>query len=231
MSRYVKNPSPNSNQVALFGFPRTGDTFFRKYFESITNTITCSNLPMFNCIVQSLQLIVFAGQGISNSKRSDIVWLQMCHFPMRLMNDPNQFCNRAVIHLRHPRDTIVSLLHFFITISSEKAVKLDIVYEKFFDVWKRFAKIAIQLYKEFHEQIIYLQKTAEVPFYVYKFEDIMKDSERILSEIFSFVLNLESIEGTVIQQRIKEAVKNHDESTKTYKKKPSQKEIIDKLFD
>jgi hypothetical protein len=87
-------------------------------------------------------MLGFAGEGIENSKKSDLCWISHSHFPIHLMNDPKQYCNKAICLIRHPRDCLLSFFNFFITTTNEKSVNLEVVYDKYHDVFKNFMKIS-----------------------------------------------------------------------------------------
>ena len=47
----------------------------------------------------------------------------------------------------------------------------------------------------------------EVPTYVFRYEDLVTDPGPALHECFRFLLNVPTLEGTVVEARIKEVVK------------------------
>ena len=57
--------------------------------------------------------------------------------------------------------------------------------------------------------LVNLSETTDKPIYFFRFEDIMANPEEELVKLFRFILGMDSLEGTVIEQRIKE-VKNYD---------------------
>lgn len=44
------------------------------------------------------------------------------------------------------------------------------------------------------------------PVYFFRFEDILEKPEEELKQLFKFILGMESIEGTVIERRIKDVM-------------------------
>ena len=45
------------------------------------------------------------------------------------------------------------------------------------------------------------------PIYFFRFEDVLQDPRRELTNIFKFILGMDSIEGTVIERRIEDVIK------------------------
>jgi hypothetical protein len=49
-------------------------------------------------------------------------------------------------------------------------------------------------------------KTSAVPIYFFRFEDLLIEPEYVLKQMYKFILAEENIDGTVIEQRIKETI-------------------------
>ena len=58
-----------------------------------------------------------------------------------------------------------------------------------------------------------------MPIYFLKFEELVKNPEELLQEVFKFLLDTEDISGTVIERRIKEIVDLGASATQAYKVK------------
>lgn len=48
----------------------------------------------------------------------------------------------------------------------------------------------------------------EIPLYIFRYEDLVNDPEPALKECFKFLLNVTSIEGTVVEKRIQDICAN-----------------------
>ena len=46
----------------------------------------------------------------------------------------------------------------------------------------------------------------DIPVYFIRYEDLVLDPEPVLTELFRFLLSMESLEGTVIEKRIKDFI-------------------------
>ena len=55
-----------------------------------------------------------------------------------------------------------------------------------------------EIYAGFADYYLNLAKTSDVPVLILRFEDILKEKELMLNELFKFTLNLESLDGLYI---------------------------------
>ena len=67
------------------------------------------------------------------------------------------------------------------------------------------------------EYWVNLSETTDKPIYFFRIEDIMANPEEELVKLFRFILGMDSLEGTVIEQRIKEVIGMGSKKTQTYK--------------
>lgn len=67
-------------------------------------------------------------------------------------------------------------------------------------------KLGAEMYsKWFNYWIKQAERTNQI-IYFFRFEDVIADTKKELTEIMKFLLGLESVEGTVIEQRINEVL-------------------------
>ena len=62
----------------------------------------------------------------------------------------------------------------------------------------------VTVWKEHHAELMKVCKEKGIPIFIMRQEDLIADPIGTCSEAFSFVLGVESIEGTVIQRKIRE---------------------------
>lgn len=74
--------------------------------------------------------------------------------------------------------------------------------------WDKFLESDIKMWCEWHDYWMEKVRTSEVPIYFFRFEDLLLQPEPILKDIFKMVLGEESINGTIIEHRIKDVIKN-----------------------
>ena len=74
---------------------------------------------------------------------------------------------------------------------------------------------------EEHKKTTTLQDSisAHIPAYVIRFEDLLTDPTPILKDLFRFLLEVPSIEGTVVEQRINETCTPKNAPKSLYKLK------------
>ena len=111
--RFLDGESLNGFKTAFMTYPRSGNTFLRKYLELITGVATGSDMPVENPM--PLQMAGLLGEGVVD----DSCWIVKTHYPMSLTQ--NAFsCNKVIICVRNPFDIIVSKTHFLKTYSHAK---------------------------------------------------------------------------------------------------------------
>lgn len=91
--------------------------------------------------------------------------------------------------------------------------------ERLLDIqeWYRHVELEGKLWKKWINYWIEKTKNREVPVYFCRFEDIIDDPMKSLSEIFCFMLGQDSIKNTVIEQRIKEVLDTGSKGSLLYK--------------
>lgn len=71
-------------------------------------------------------------------------------------------------------------------------------------------------FAEYHNRLLtYVAST--IPVYCIRYEDLRSKPQETLEKVFCFLLNLESVEGTNIQRRIKEVVSLGHSASVVYK--------------
>jgi len=96
-----------SNKIGFQSFPRSGNTFLRKYCELLTGVETGGDNTL-NVNVH-LQLQGLKGEHIVD----DTVWIVKTHSPWIMPDAPVFHCNKMIVIVRNPLDVIISFLHLF----------------------------------------------------------------------------------------------------------------------
>jgi hypothetical protein len=61
-------------------------------------------------------------------------------------------------------------------------------------------------------------ENSEIPIYFFKFEDVLKDTQGELEKLMAFILGIfDSVDGTVIQERIREVMSMDESKRSVYK--------------
>jgi hypothetical protein len=92
------------NSITYATYPRSGNTFLRKYFEGITGIATGSDMVMKYNLNVSLQYTGFKGEGIVD----DRIWINKSHFPVRMPYDHYYDTQAIMVCVRNPLDVFVS---------------------------------------------------------------------------------------------------------------------------
>lgn len=165
------------------------------YLEKITGIVTGST--MFHELVYHHTLFDFKGENITD----DTVWISKTHYPSPVYNAKVATFNKVLCCVRQPIDTLTSLFHFFVSFTMDKMIEGEF-HEEHPEFWKEFIIAQTQHFKKYHDVIIQDAKEKKVPVYFIRYEDLVTHPLEQLEKIFCFLLNVESIEGTVIQKRI-----------------------------
>jgi hypothetical protein len=105
--RYLDGTKNTANKVGFQSFPRSGNTFVRKYFEMLTGVETGADNTLH--VNVQLQLQGLKGEDIVD----DTVWIVKTHTPWIMPFAPVFFCNKIICVVRSPVDVILSFLHLF----------------------------------------------------------------------------------------------------------------------
>ena len=204
-----------SNKIALASFPRSGNTFMRKYFDLLTGVHTGADNTMQVNVM--LQMVGMAGEDTVDDK----CWVIKTHSPWCMPYAPPFTANKMVIIVRNPLDTYMSWLE--LTQNGNHAQKCDFDIEKTYpNYWDWHVKHVTDNYKKFHDQILTDCKKREVPMLFLRFEDMLMDPEPELYNIMRFLLGVNDLTGTNAERRIKEVIAmGHSATQGTYKLKQS----------
>ena len=91
--------------------------------------------------------------------------------------------------------------------------------EDFPEVWQNFIEAAIEAYVEHHNYYKRELNEGQVPIITVRFQEMLRNKEEILGDVFKFCLGVESIEGLYIEERIKRECSADASSGSIYKLK------------
>ena len=125
-------PNP-SNKVAFMSFPRSGNTFLRRYMELCTGVVTGADNTLHLNVV--LQMQGTKGEGITD----DTCWIVKSHSPWIMPEAPVFYANKAIVIVRNPLDTCLSFLHLcsMQNHSIKAPFDYETLYPNFFNTWVR----------------------------------------------------------------------------------------------
>lgn len=154
------------------------------------------------------------GEGIVDDK----VWIRKSHYPLPFNGTGAFPVNKIITTARNPLDTIVSYSNLLLSLTYDKEIKEDLSVAAP-EFWAGFCLQTAKQVADFYNMYITDAKKNNVLVHFLRYEDLMGDKERTLSELLAFVLDVESIEGTVVQKRIQEVVGRGEEAGIVFKVK------------
>lgn len=134
-------------KIMYTSYPRSGNTFLRKYFESITGLATGSDQVMkFNLNV-ALQVAGFKGEGITDKR----IWIQKSHYPYRFPYQAIYNSQVVLCCVRNPLDVFVSFCLQLCTLTHNKDINEDFTQ---YSEWKMHVESEVKIWKKWHNHWI-----------------------------------------------------------------------------
>ena len=180
---------------------RSGNTFLRNYLEGATGVVTGSTQPNDNTLNFQLLAAGLKGEGHLGND----TWFVKTHFPLCSPNVGIAKVKKAVVCVRNPIDTMASYFEFKVTYSQNKTCN-PVLYKEHAGEWDWFLREHLDMWSKFYDYWIEIAQKQVIPVYFFRFEDLVADPTKVLKEIFEFTMDQESIEGTYLEKRIKEAI-------------------------
>ena len=212
--RFLDGADMTGNQVAFTSFPRSGNTFLRRYLEEITGIYTGSDMLVeYTKNVQSLGL---AGEGTGCD--DNLVWITKTHYPMQSPHGAHEFNGqRQIVIMRNPIDSLSSFAHLMFT-GTQSLTPKEEYYKDFPETWDTFLRavtpVISESFKMLRESI-----SKQIPTYYCRYEDLRNDPKTVLTEIFRFILDVPRFEGTVVEKRIQDIAAEGSDLKAIYKLK------------
>ena len=95
--------------------------------------------------------------------------------------------------------------------------------------WDSFIRVMTPVISESCQRVINTVSN-EIPTYYCRYEDLRTDPVPLLNEIFRFILDVPSIDGTVVEKRIKDVAAEGSESKAIYKLKTTSTDMNRNAF-
>ena len=190
------------NRVAFQSFVRSGNTFLRRFIEQITGVYTGSDMSIDYTFFEAMMGLV--GQGHTNDDNQ--VWLTKTHFPLQMTGTEHAFAaEKMICVVRNPLDIIASYA-FFVSMKSHSLVPEEKLNERFPAWWKEWVTTMAEQISYNHDYIVDTL-SEKIPSYIFRYEDLILDPEPVLLECFRFLFDVHTLEGTVLEARIKSIAK------------------------
>ena len=123
----------------------------------------------------------------------------------------------AVICTRNPLDISPSLFYLVFSWTHVTSFREKLLEDPVWDYWKIFQKRCTEAWNMWHQYWIDMANQTHKPIYFFRFEDVMANPRTELKNLMKFILGMESIEGTVIEQRIEDVLGLGSASNQAYK--------------
>lgn len=173
--------------------------------ETLTGVLTGSDCSPFRKLNKDLLEMGLKAEGIFD----DRVWMVKSHHPERAGSDMLD-AHKCVLVVRNPLDAIMSLFHMVATGTHNCSVHPD-DFDAWYPLFEKFVKQEIVIWKEFHSY--WCDGGVPIPTYIVRYEDLVKNKKQTLKQIFCFLLNVESLENTLIS----EIIEQHSGDAQIYK--------------
>ena len=179
----------------MSSYPRCGNTLLRSYLEKITGLITGSDTDISHDLNLALMTAGLQGEGLVDKR----VWVIKTHYPERY-GGTKFGAERSILLTRNPLDAIVSVFNLFSTGSHDLSISED-AYLRFSNCWADYAEQEMLVWNNFYK--FWLE--SKIPVHIIRYEDLMTKAEPTLTDLMKFILNVDTLENTRIEQHIKMA--------------------------
>lgn len=208
--RFLDGTPYGANKVCFTSFPRSGNSFLRRTLESVSGVTTGSTVSMHTST--SLQMQGLKGEGYID----DSVWIIKAHHPMLLMNCTQIASDKVIFCVRNPLDVLPSYASLVNTMNH--GTKPEYEYERdYAEWWDWYVRKNVRYMRDFFDILIRQTATeGKNPIYIVRYEDLVSDAETTLKGLFSFLLDVPSVDGTNCERRIRAVNAAGTKATQTY---------------
>ena len=167
--------------------------------------------------LQNTPSLVKGSLGIQHTTKGGRVWACNTHTPFTLKDTTTFAADKCVSIVRNPVDTVVACLyHSQLESSSLKPrEEFNTVHPEFWEQW--IDETSQQMAS--HHDLMAGSVAKKIPTFIIRYEDLLFETISTLTELFCFLLDVDSLEGTVVLERIREAAKESNHMELVYKLK------------
>jgi len=145
-----------------------------------------------------------SGEG----KVEDSVWIVKTHYPERI-GRVKFHSNKCIVIVRNPLDAIFSLFNMIGTMTHNESLSAEVLDKAMHhsSLWTDFIHQESEVWDEFHRFWLRLASAGsenDFPVHFITYEALSTDPEPALTDLFKFLLDAESLEGTTIAAKIKQ---------------------------
>lgn len=197
--RFLDNKPIIGNKIALASFPRSGNTFLRKYTDLLTGIHTGSDNTLH--VNVQLQMVGMIGEDTVDDK----TWIVKTHSPWCMPFAPRFTCNKIMIIVRNPLDAFMSWLE--LVQHGNHATKSDFELSREYpEYWDWWIKDICEIYARWFGVYLEDARKKNVPILFIRFEDLLLDPEPSLYKMMQFLIGKKDLTGTNGERRVKEVI-------------------------
>lgn len=181
--------------------------------ELITGNYTGSDMNN-DLTVELLSGYLAGEQTVSHD---NLCWVTKTHWPIESPFGATKFsAQKCISVVRNPIDMMASMA-LMLNTNSHSATTVVPPNEADPIWWDKFVKSVTKLLNNSVAPMNEVEST--IPTYYIRYEDLVLNPEPVLMELFAFLLDVESIEGTLVEKRIKDYVAKGNKNGSVYKLK------------
>ena len=201
------------NRVGLQSFVRSGNTFIRRYLEQVTGIVTGADMHIDHTFFEAMMGLL--GQNITSD--SNMVWITKTHWPQDIPGSKAFTAEKMIVIARNPLDVMPSFANLLNTHSHSLQVEQSYSKDEP-DFWQAWVKQMTLNMKANHTDVLNII-TGEIPTYFMRYEDLKLNPVPALTELFCFLFDVETLEGTFAELRIKQVTAQGFSTKTAYKLK------------
>ena len=212
--RFLDGASMLGNYVAFQSMPRSGNSFLRRIIEIVTGVYSGSDMNY-------LVTIMMMGSNMSGEDtvpQDNLCWITKTHWPMNSPMGATKFpAQKCFSIVRNPIDMIASFCLLMNT-ASHSATTTVPINEVDPEYWDKFAPV---IWDALNKSQIAMADLCEpaIPTYYIRYEDLVLNPKPVLMELFAFLLDVDNVVGTVVEQRIDDYCDKGNKGASVYKLK------------
>jgi len=192
--RFLDGEDLKSFKTCLPSWPRSGNSMTRKYLETITGIYSGSDMSALVAI--NLQLNNMPGENVYD----DTVWVTKSHYPIAPINEPSHYASKVIVVVRNPLETFASMANLM-ALGSHSLVCNEKLEEQTW--WPLFVEILGKDCADYYNLFTYDYKNkTDNAFHIIRYEDMRRDPFPTFVDLFRFLLEVDSIEGTLCEKTL-----------------------------
>ena len=167
---FLDGESIKSNKIAFVSFPRSGNTFLRKYFQLLTGIPTGSDNTLHTDTI--LQMNGMKGEELVD----DTTWIVKSHSPWIMPFAPPFSSNKVICIVRNPCESNISWLNCIMTGCHSIKVPFQINTE-YPNFWDWFIKDCMGHMNNWYRTFMKDARMRQCPILFVRFEDLVSNPE------------------------------------------------------